>query len=68
MSHRILVKFRDCGLNQTKADALIKANIAEALSLDEIVALVGVSRRQIERRLKRYCAGADQVLSRRAVV
>ena len=40
--------------NLIKAAALMEANIEEPLSLDEIAALVGVSRRQIERLFKRY--------------
>jgi AraC family transcriptional regulator, glycine betaine-responsive activator len=40
--------------NLIEAAALMEANIEEPLSLDEIAALVGVSRRQIERLFKRY--------------
>ena len=40
--------------NLIEAAALMQANIEEPLSLDEIAALVGVSRRQIERLFKRY--------------
>lgn len=40
--------------NLIEAAALMEANIEEPLSLDEVAALVGVSRRQIERLFKRY--------------
>ncbi len=40
--------------NLIEAAALMESNIEEPLSLDEIAALVGVSRRQIERLFKRY--------------
>jgi AraC family transcriptional regulator, glycine betaine-responsive activator len=40
--------------NLIEAAALMEANIEEPLSLDEITALVGVSRRQIERLFMRY--------------
>ncbi|NDH52313.1 MAG: GlxA family transcriptional regulator [Betaproteobacteria bacterium] len=40
--------------NLIEAAALMQANIEEPLPLDEIAALVGVSRRQIERLFKRY--------------
>lgn len=40
--------------NLIEAAALMEANIEEPLSLDEIAALVGVSRRQIERLFRRY--------------
>lgn len=40
--------------NLIEAAALMEANIEEPLSLDDIAALVGVSRRQIERLFKRY--------------
>ena len=40
--------------NLIEAAALMEANLEEPLSLDEIAALVGVSRRQIERLFKRY--------------
>jgi len=40
--------------NLIEAAALMEANIEEPLSLDEIAALVGVSRRQIERLFKRH--------------
>ena len=42
------------GQNLIEAAALMEANLEEPLSLDEIAALVGVSRRQIERLFKRY--------------
>jgi transcriptional regulator GlxA family with amidase domain len=37
-----------------KAAALMEANIEQPLSLDELAAAVGVSRRQIERLFKRH--------------
>ena len=40
--------------NLIEAAALMESNIEEPLALDEIAALVGVSRRQIESLLKRY--------------
>ena len=40
--------------NLIEAAALMESNIEEPLALDEIAALVGVSRRQIERLFKRY--------------
>lgn len=40
--------------NLIEAAALMEANVEEPLSLDEVAALVGVSRRQIERLFKRY--------------
>ena len=40
--------------NLIEAAALMESNIEEPLALDEIAALVGVSRRQIERLVKRY--------------